>query len=145
MLERLLGYARGIAARRRHESEADEELAFHLEHEIDANLRRGMPPAEARRVALAALGGLTQTSERIREVRRTPLDTLWRETRHAVRALWATPAFTLVALVVLTLSIGASTTIFSVTFTLPVAATRESAAAVSGTRQLLPCAYFSLH
>ena len=114
MLERLLGYARGIAARRRHESEADEELAFHLEHEIDANLQRGMPPAEARRVALAALGGLTQTSERIREVRRTPLDTLWRETRHAVRALWATPAFTLVALVVLTLSIGASTTIFSV-------------------------------
>jgi putative ABC transport system permease protein len=41
-------------------------------------------------------------------------DRLSRETHHAVRSLAATPAFTLVALVVLTLSTGASTAIFSV-------------------------------
>ena len=42
------------------------------------------------------------------------LDLLWRDARHAVRSLRRTPAFTSVALVVLTLSIGATTAIFSV-------------------------------
>ncbi len=114
MLERLLAHARALTARQRIDAEVDEELAFHLEHEIEANVARGMSPAEARRVALATLGGLPQTAERIREVRRTPLDALWRDVKYAVRALRATPAFTLVAITVLTLSIGASATIFSV-------------------------------
>jgi putative ABC transport system permease protein len=42
------------------------------------------------------------------------LDRVRRDVRHAVRSLGATPAFTVVALTVLTLSIGASTAIFSV-------------------------------
>ena len=42
------------------------------------------------------------------------LDRIWRDTRYAVRSLRATPAFTGVALAVLTLSIGATTAIFSV-------------------------------
>ena len=109
MLERLLAYARALVARKRIDAEVDEELAFHLEHETAANVARGMSPGEARRVTLATLGGLQQTSEQIREVRRTPLDALWRDVQYAVRALRAAPAFTFVALTVLTLSIGAST------------------------------------
>ena len=73
-----------------------------------------MSPAEARRVALRDLGGMTQATEAVRAVRTTWLDALWRDIRHGIRALGATPAFTIVALAVLTLSIGATTAIFSV-------------------------------
>jgi predicted permease len=114
MLSQLIAFARGIARRRRIDVEADEELQFHLQHEIDAHVARGAAPAEARRAALASLGGMAQTRESIRDVRSVWLDAVWRDVRHAIRSLGATPAFTIVALMVLTLSIGASTAIFSV-------------------------------
>ena len=114
MLVRLIAYCRGIAGRRRISAEADDELRFHLEQEIEANVARGVSPIEARRMALRDLGGLTQTTEAVREVRTIWLDLLWRDARHAVRSLRRTRAFTSVALVVLTLSIGATTAIFSV-------------------------------
>ena len=113
MWNRLIAYARGLARRRQVESEASDELAFHLQQEMDANLARGMSPSEARRAALRDLGGMTQATEAVRAVRTTWLDGLWRDIRHGIRALGATPAFTLVALAVLTLSIGATTAIFS--------------------------------
>jgi putative ABC transport system permease protein len=113
-MNRVTAFVRGIAGRRRIDDEADEELAFHLQQETDANIARGLAPAEARRRALAALGGLPQTREAIRGVRLTSLDAIGRDLRHAFRSLRATPVFTLVALAVLTLSIGASTAIFTV-------------------------------
>ena len=47
----------------------------HLEREIEAHRSRGVPPEEARRLALRDLGGLTQTIESTRDVRATWLDT----------------------------------------------------------------------
>jgi putative ABC transport system permease protein len=114
MLARLIARLRGLTRRRAIDAELDEELQFHLEHEIDANIARGMPPVEARRIALRDLGGIAQTQESVRDVRRLALDLIWRDTRHAVRALCAAPGFSAIALVILTLSIGATTAIFSV-------------------------------
>ena len=44
----------------------------------------------------------------------TWLDTVWREVRHAARALGRSPAFTATAVLSLALGIGATTTILSV-------------------------------
>ncbi len=71
MLTRLIAYARGLARRRAIESEIDDELAFHLQQETEANFARGMTPDAARREALIGIGGLAQTAAAAREVRRT--------------------------------------------------------------------------
>lgn len=114
MFARLVVYLRGVAGRRRISAEVEDELRFHIEQEIDAHVRRGGSPAEARRMALRDLGGLSQVTEAVRDIRTISADLFWRDVRHAVRSLRRTPAFTGVAIAVLTLSIGATTAMFSV-------------------------------
>jgi hypothetical protein len=70
----------------------DDELRFHLEQEIEAHMARGVSRVEARRMTLRDLGGLTQTTEAVRDVRTIWPDLLWRDVRHAVRSLPAAPA-----------------------------------------------------
>src|SRR6266852_4475552 len=114
MLARLTAYLHGLARRRQIEGEVGEELRDHLAREIEANIARGLAPAEARRRALRDLGGLTQTRQAVREVRTTWLDSVWYDTRHAVRSLRRSPAFTAVALLTVALGIGANTASFSI-------------------------------
>ena len=51
--------AAGFIGRGRQNCELDDELDFHIAKATERNVRRGMSPDEARRVALAALGGRT--------------------------------------------------------------------------------------
>ena len=68
------------------EGEMTEELQFHLETEIEANLRTGMSPEGARRAALVAFGGVERFKEQMRDARGgRQLDDLVRDIRFAHR------------------------------------------------------------
>ncbi len=114
MLTRFRTLVRGLRQRRRVARELDEELRFHLEMEIQSNLRAGMGPAEARRVALRDLGGIEQTKEAVRDVRTLWLDSVWQDLRLALRMLRRSPGFTIVSLLSLALGIGVNLSIFTV-------------------------------
>jgi len=105
---------RALLRRSRAAAELDEELRFHVEHETAANVARGMPPGEARRAALRDLGGLAQTREAALDVRSVWVDGVWRDGRHAIRALLAAPSFSLVVVAVLMLSVAASASVFAI-------------------------------
>src|ERR1039458_4319211 len=102
-----------IAGRSR--DEVDEEVRFHLEQQIDANILSGMSRDEARRQAGIAFGGVESTREQCREVRPGYwLETLVQDVRYAVRSFWRNPSFSLTVVLTLTLGIGSTTAVFSV-------------------------------
>lgn len=92
-----------------------DELECVVQMHIDEYLRAGMTRDEARRRARIEVGGVEQVRQAVRDDRGFPrLEREAREAQHAMRALLRTPGFSVVAIAVMAIGIGASVTLFTV-------------------------------
>jgi macrolide transport system ATP-binding/permease protein len=96
------------------EGDLDEELRSHLEMATEANLSKGMSVEDARREALRSFGGVEQTKELYRDQRGLPMiESTFQDLRFGLRVLRRDPGFSILAMLCLTLGIGANAAVFS--------------------------------
>ena len=106
---------RMLLDRDRVDRELDDELRHHVALETEARRAQGVPPAEARRQALALLGGLESTRSHVREARFVAaLGHVPQDVRYVLRVLRRNPGFTATTVLTLTLAISATSATFSV-------------------------------
>jgi len=101
------------------DTELDAEIASNLEFAVEENIKGGMAADEARRRALVKFGGVAQAKEQHREARGLPwLEVLLQDLRFTFRTLGRDRGFTVIAVIILGLGIGANITVFSVVNTI---------------------------
>ncbi|HEY4046102.1 MAG TPA: ABC transporter permease [Acidobacteriaceae bacterium] len=100
--------------RKQSDDDLVQEIEAHLAAEIEENLERGMNEDEARRRAYLKFGSQQRVHEELWEQNSLLfLENLWRDLRHTTRTLLRSPGFTLIAIIVMTLGIGANTALFT--------------------------------
>jgi len=95
------------------------ELAREIEHHREMRQRNfertGLTPREAELASRRALGNVTLAIEDARDVWIWPsLERLWQDVRYGLRLLKRQPSFSAIAILILTVGMGATTAVFSV-------------------------------
>jgi putative ABC transport system permease protein len=99
----------------RAEDDLAREVTAHLDLLEEQFRAEGLTPQDAQFAARRAFGGVDQAKERHRDARSFRwVDDLRQDVRYAVRSLRRSRAFTIAAMLTLSIGIGATTTIFSI-------------------------------
>jgi predicted permease len=101
--------------RRRADAELTDEMESYIAEETAENVARGMSQEEARRQAHIKFGNLGVVRETLwRQNSISFVDSFVRDLRYAARTLLRSPSFSLIAIGVMALCIGASVSLFTV-------------------------------
>jgi predicted permease len=115
MWTRLRPWLDGVFRRPRVERDLADEVEFHLQQRAEHWVRQGLPPPEAARRARIEFGAVERHKEDCREALGFRLiDELGGDIVYGLRKMRAAPTFTIVAVSILAISIGANTAVFSV-------------------------------
>jgi macrolide transport system ATP-binding/permease protein len=102
-----------LIRREKFSRELEEEMSFHREQAENEFVVEGMPAEEARYAAKRQFGNDLRLREESHRIAGFGLESVWQDLRFALRQLRKNPGFALTAILILTLGIGASVTIFS--------------------------------
>ena len=103
--------------------DVDEELRFHIDRTIEELVAAGRSPEDARREAESRFSDLRAVPKRLvdidrrrvqREERAEWWESLWQDSRYALRSLLRAPGFTAAAVLTLGIGMGANTALFTV-------------------------------
>ena len=101
--------------RKRADAELQQEIDVYLAEEIAENIGRGMASEEAQRQARIKLGNPQRVREELWSQNTVAfVDNIWRDLKYAARTLRRTPGFSVIAILVIALGIGASVALFAV-------------------------------